>query len=298
MGYDPTQQVPPPQGYSPPTYGVSQQPTYVQPPMPQAYTPPPPAPATYTQYSSAPPAPTAAAGSDFAAFWRRLGLAGQTAGVGGLVLFICFIFPWITSPNFANLEDTSTDTHSGFGAASNGARVFFTGKSATLFPQLWLVFLGALALVALAWLIGQHRISSRLATLSIIAISGLSFLLELCLVIQTSSLQDSLHNPEKTYYGTEWGFWLAVLTTLAVLGLAIFALVQERKALNPLAANPYQQPAGYSGAPPIYQGSQPAAYPLPQAYPVPQAPTYQYPSAPPPAYPAPNQPPPPPYPGQ
>src|SRR5579862_4471327 len=71
MSYDPTQQVPPPQGY--PQQPGYQQPSYPQPsyPQPSYPQPAPPGPQTYPQYGSPPPA--SGASFDFNALWKNLG---------------------------------------------------------------------------------------------------------------------------------------------------------------------------------------------------------------------------------
>ena len=267
MSYDPTQQVPPPQGY-PPNYTVSQQPTYVQPPAPQGYAPtqavpppvyapqgsgaPPPyaspAPTTYPQYGSVAPAP-AAASSGFNLFWRNLSLTGQAAGIGGVVLFLFFCATWVNGIN---------DSWNGFAAASNFDTI---GASAAFAPYVWLIFLGMLGLMGMTWPISQRRwFSHQMATVIIIAISGVMLALEMCFLIEVNSLF------KYTNGGAGAGFWLDVIATLGVLGVAGYGLIQERKMAQLLAANP-DQAAQYPGShpsayvPPQYPGSQPPQYP-------------------------------------
>jgi hypothetical protein len=251
MSYDPTQQVPPPQGYPPPQAYPSQ-PTYSPPP---GYAPQPPAPATYAQYASQPVAPTAGAGFDFNAFWRSLGLIGQVAGIAGVALFIFFIFPWfsISVPSFS-------DSWNGFSSASGPSE---GGQSISYFPYLWLVLLGALGLIALAVLMGQHRLSSRTGTISVIATSGVALALEICFLIEANSLTKGVNG------GPAAGFWLGAIATLAALGAGVYALMQGRK-----PANPYQQPAALPYANPYQQTPQ---YPGSQPY----TPPGQYPGQPP-----------------
>jgi hypothetical protein len=273
MSYDPTQQVPPPQGY-PPNYAAAQQPTVMQQPAPQGYTPPPPSsvapppytPAapvvpTYTQYSSAPSAPAPGASSGFGLFWRNLGLTGQAAGLGGVALLLFFFAPWTNGTN---------DSWNGFATASG---FDIEGTTLSLFPYVWLIFLGMLCLLGIAWPISQHRwFSHQVASVIIVASSALMLALEICFLIEVSSIYKSTNG------GAGAGFWLDLLATLAVLGVACYGLVQERKAAQLLAANPYQaaqypgsQPAVYT--PPQYPGSQPSPYPPPQ-YPGSQPPHY------------------------
>jgi len=267
MSYDPTQRVPlpggayPPQQYTPSGYVPSPQPDQAA----SAYTPPPPAPVTYTQYNAAPIAPTAAAGGfDFSSFWKSLGLTGQAAGVGGVVAFLCFLFPWIT---------IGGDTFNGFSTASGGTSLDFFGvRGDNTFPFVWLIFLGMLGLVAMTWLLSQRRWFSRLICAGIIsAIAGVMLALELCFVIEAGSLSKAAND------GAGAGFWLDFITTLAVLSVAIYGVVQERKLLRGGGVNPYQ----------------PFAYPPPAATTISPAPPYQHPRQQPPPYQYPNQQPPP-----
>ena len=270
MSYDPTQQVPPPQGY-PPNYAAAQQPTVMQPQAPQGYTPqgsvapPPYTPAappvvpTYTQYNSAPAALAPGASSGFGLFWRNLGLTGQAAGLGGVLCFLFFLFPWVSG----------STSYNGFSTASG-----FDSSSFNVFPYVWLIFLGILGLIGMTWPLSQRRWFSRqTATVAIIAISGVMLALEFCFLVEIGSLTRGTSTG-----GAGAGFWLDLITTLAVLCVAGYGLVQERKAAQLLAANPYQaaqypgsQPAPYT--PPQYPGSQPSSYTPPQ-YPGSQPPQY------------------------
>ena len=269
MSYDPTQQVPPPQGY-PPNYAAAQQPTVMQPQAPQGYppqgsaAPPPYTPAapvvpTYTQYNSAaaPSALAPGASSGFSLFWRNLGLTGQAAGLGGVLCFLFFLFPWISG----------STSYNGFSTAGSA------DSTLNLFPYVWLIFLGILGLIGLTWPFSQRRWFSRqTATVAVIAISGVMVALEFSYLLEINSFT------RDTSSGAGAGFWLDLLATLAVLGVACYGLVQERKAAQLLAANPYQaaqypgsQPAAYT--PPQFPGSQPTPYAPPQ-YPGSQPPQY------------------------
>lgn len=281
MSYDPTQQVPPPQGY-PPNYAAAQQPTYVQPPAPQGYAPTPaappvyppvapgsaaqpppytpPAPATYTQYNNAAPGP-AVASTGFNLFWRNLGLTGQAAGIGGVALFLFFFFAWVSGSN---------DSFNGFGTASGFDS---GGATVALFPYVWLIFLGILGLIGITWPISQRRwFSHQMATVIVVAISGVMLALEVCFLIEVNSIFKG------TSGGAGAGFWLDFIATIGVLGVACYGWMQDRKTAQLLAANPYQaaqypgsQPAAY--APPQYPGSQPSPY-APPPYPGSQPPQY------------------------
>lgn len=260
MAFDPTQQVPPP-GYPPqptsapqPGYALpQQQPAYPQPP---GYVAPPPPFATYTQYN----APFAAPGAkfDFVLFWKSMGLTGQGAGIGGILMFFFFLLPWY-SPS-------AGESHNGFGSASG---IEVGNVTVSYFPYLWLIFLGILALIAIACLLGMWKIGRRTASIATSELAGLFLLLEICFLIEVNSFKDS----------TSVGFWLAFIATLAVLGLAVYELMQGSKGMNPLVAAPYPPQVAYPGAQAVYQ--QPGLPYQPPAYSGPQPPAYQNPGQPP-----------------
>lgn len=319
MGYDPTQQVPPPQNYAPPGY-LPQQPTYV-PPQP-AYTPPPvypvPPSATgpYMQYAAQ---PTTGTGFNFSVFWQSVGKSGQAALLGGALLLVLFFLPWYSSPDPSGTirySDTRNDvtvtvsdsvTHPGWGVVTSGlanpifdkdtgnannTSTFRTSTTDTTFDAiygyLWLVVVGALGLIAAAWLVSKRKMAQHLMTYTLIGVSAVSLVLEFSFLISINSEESDVEksfsytgNDNVTqhlagsWYASAWAFWLALIVTGALLGVGIYLLMQERKAANPLAAQTYQQ-AVYSGSP--------AA-----AYPAAQTPGYQYPGSQPSAYPYPNQ---------
>jgi len=223
MSYDPTQQVPPPQ-YPPVQPGYGPPPAYPPP------APPPPAPATYTQYAPQSAAP-AGAGFDFNRFWRSLGLTGQVAGIAGIAILIFAIFPWISAP---------TDSFNGFSTASGS---FDSSSSINFFPYLWLVLLGAVGLIAIAWLISRRRLSSQTGAVAVIATSAVALALEICFLIEANSLF------KDTTGGTGAGFWLAAIATAAALIGGIYGLSQQRKTQHPYQPpaypDPYQQAPQY-----------------------------------------------------
>ncbi len=252
MSYDPTQQVPPPQipptqqSYSPPPYQPP--PAYVPPPVPV----PVPVPTPYTQYSGSQPAP--GPGFNFSVFWQSLGLSGQVSGLAGLVVLICFVFPW-----FAN----ATESYNGFSSASGS----FDGVSLSLFPYLWLVLLGAIGLAVNAWFISRRRLPSMTTTIITVATSAVMLALEICFLSEVNSFFE-LSDEKGGSGGAGVGFWLAAIATAAALGVGIYAWVQQRR-----PANPYQAPVAQPYA---------APYQSPPQYPVSPPPPYQYPNQPPP----------------
>lgn len=192
-------------------------------------------------YPSAPPASprgrdVAGAQSAFNVrqFWHDLALTGQVSGIAGILMVIFFSLPWLYTPDFkANLSGKTTIptiTHSGWGTAA-GAQLFSNIPALNLFPHLWLVLLSALALIALAVLLGLHRISARLAALLLTLISLGALLLEFFFLLQVGSLSSAIRigvsaTSNQTLYGTSWGFWLTVVTTIAALGVGIYLLLE------------------------------------------------------------------------
>jgi hypothetical protein len=189
-------------------------------------------------YSPAPPRGSDAADvqSSFNVrqFWHDLTLSGQVSGIAGILMLIFFSLPWLYTPDFkANLSGKTTIptvTHSGWGTAA-GAQIFSNVPALNLFPHLWLVLLCALALIALAVLLGLHRISLRRAALLLTTISLGALLLEFFFLLQVGSLGNAIRigisaTSDQTLYGTSWGFWLTVVTTIATLGVGIHLLLE------------------------------------------------------------------------
>jgi hypothetical protein len=167
-------------------------------------------------------------------FWRDLALLGQVSGIAGILMVIFFFLPWSYTPDFtANLSGKTTIptvTHSGWQSAA-GVQLFLNAPALNLFPHLWLVLLCALALIALAVMLGLHRIRVRTAALLISLISLGALLLEFFFLIQISSLGGAIRArlsniTNQSLYGTSWGFWLAVVATIAALGVGVYMLLE------------------------------------------------------------------------
>lgn len=162
---------------------------------------------------------------------EKASLPGQLAGVVGLLLLVCFFLPWSFTPDIraATSQPSAripTASHSGWSTANglplNGGATLFN-----LFPQLWLVLIGALALIAVAALLWLHRISQRLAAALITIISLFSLLLEILFLVQINSVQAAVPGRlNQTLYGVSWGFWLALVATLVALGTGASMLYQ------------------------------------------------------------------------
>jgi hypothetical protein len=118
----------------------------------------------------------------------KLGQPGMIALAEGAALICCFFFPWFSSltPTFRN--GPGRVSYSGWSIA----RGMPTGSGGpiriALFVHLWLVPLAAVALLVIAWLCGQRRLSFHLAAGAILALSALALLVELGYYLQVSSL--------------------------------------------------------------------------------------------------------------
>lgn len=175
---------------------------------------------------------------------EKASLAGQLAGMAGLLLLVCFFLPWSFTPDIraATTQPSAripTASHSGWSTANglplNGGATLFN-----LFPQLWLVLIGALALIAIAALLWLHRITQRLAAALITIISLFALLLEVLFLVQINSVQAAVPGRlNQTLYGVSWGFWLALVATLVALGIGASMLYQayapglERRSQTP-----------------------------------------------------------------
>jgi hypothetical protein len=179
--------------------------------------------------------PVPSAGLSASQFWRTLSLSGQITGIAGILLLIFFFLPWFYTPDFTAAPAGSRDaiptvSHSGWHAAG-GVKVFSILPALNLFPHLWCVLLGALALIAIAILLGFQRLRPRPAALLITLISLISLLIEFFFLLQVNAIegavQSRLNNAvNQSLYGTSWGFWLAVIVTIAELGVGFYLLLE------------------------------------------------------------------------
>ncbi len=294
MSYDPTQQVPPPQGYPPPypPQGYPQQPY----PQPTGYTQQyaQPQPPTYPQYSGTPPG-AAGTGFDFATFWRKLGTTGQVCSIAGLVLFFLFFVPWfsLSASCSGSLCTTTSRTYSYNAFAIIGSVRPGNADETYSFPLILVVILASLALIALPVLGALGKMVARQVQLFTLIAAGVALLLELIYMLtafgsfpdETGS-QTFQDTTVQVSAGPSVGFWLGLLATLAAGGVYVYlgyikkpAVVGAYAQAYPYpGSQPYQQPGQYPGSQP-YQ--QPGQYPGSQPY---QQPT-QYPGQHPPQYP-------------
>jgi hypothetical protein len=289
MAYDPTQQVPQPGGYPqqpqyPPTQQAypQSQPGYPQ--AQQAYPQsqpgyPQPQPATYTQYDSGqPPAAYGApapmgGGFNFGALWKSLGLAGQVCTVSGALLLLDFLaFPWV---NVIILGGYS------------GARVG---------GYLWLVFLSAIGLMGFPILGATQKMKPQAATYGVLGSAGVALLMEIIFIIRYQSVLGDLGPQASNYISLSFGFFLAVLLTLAAGGVYLYFNYIKKPAMPGMMGMPLagQPPYGQPGSQPYGQPGAPYGQPGSQPYGQPGAP-YGQPGSP---YPPQGQYPPQQYPGQ
>ena len=151
--------------------------------------------------------------------------------MAGLLLLVCFFLPWSFTPDIraATTQPSAsipTASHSGWSTANglplNGGATLFN-----LFPQLWLVLIAALALIAIAALLWLHRITQRLAAALVTTIALFALLLEALFLVQINSVQAAVPGRlNQTLYGVSWGFWLALVATLVALGIGASMLYQ------------------------------------------------------------------------
>lgn len=155
-----------------------------------------------------------------AAGWRgRLAQPGVVALATGLALVCCFSLPWFSmlrsafgngppgpAPGPAYVSYSGWSIASGMPLAPNGA------ARIALFVHLWLVPVAAGALLVIAWLHAQRRLSSRFLAGAILALSALALLIELGYAVQVSSLGSVIAaNPgAPSPIGVSWGCWLAM----------------------------------------------------------------------------------------
>lgn len=292
MSYDPTQQVPPPQGYPP------QYPTQQVPPPPPAYpqqpytqqsypTPQPSGPPTYQQYTTPPGQP--GAGFDFNTFWRNLGRTGQVCLIGGLVLFFSLFFNWYSESigcsgpqctddlkNFLRAYERSAN---GWGMANGGINLNLGSASGTQsfsFVLLWVVILTCLALILLPILGALNKIPARQVQTFVLIAAGLALLVEIIYMFASfSSLSPlkadidrgnaSASTTASMATGPSFGFVLGLLATLAAGGVYLYFGYIKKPAVSGYGALPYPATPQYPGSQPQYPGSQP--YQPPTQYP-------------------------------
>lgn len=288
MSYDPTQQVPPPQGY-PPQPGYTQQGYPQQPGYPPAYPPQPPAPQTYPQYGTPPPA---GAGFDFNTFWKKLGQTGQVGAISGLLLFIFCLVPWFSLSGTCSgpLCGDVTDKSYAYNAFSIIGSVSPGNASESFgFPLILLVILASLVLIGLPIAGAMGKMAARQVQLFMLITAGVALLVEIFYMFSAFGAFPKETGTE-TIEGTTVkfaaapavGFWLGLLATLAAGGVYLYFGYIKKPAVAgyPL---PYQQVAQYPGSQPYppqtpYPGSQPYApptqYQQPPQYPGQQPPQY------------------------
>ncbi len=296
MAYDPNQQQggypqqpyqqqypPTQQGYPPTQQGYQQS----QPSYPQSQ------PANYSQYTGAPApygAPAAGAGFDFAGMWKKLMLPGQVASICGILLAIAFFFSWY-SVSYLGISVS----FSGSTIANDAGGIAFL---------MWLIPLAGLALAGLPIAGALGKLPTQRVNMGVLIAAGVALLGEIIFLIKASATGTSATGGTSVTglsYGPSFGFYLAVLLTLAAGGVYVYFNFMKKSAAPgmmgmPLGGQaPYQQPgAPYQqpGSQPYAQpGSQPYAQPGSQPYPPqyqqPQPPQYpgQYPGQQPPQYP-------------
>ncbi len=97
--------------------------------------------------------------------------------------------------------------------------------------------------MAIAALLGLHRISQHVAALLVTITALVALLLEVLFLVQINSFQGAISELaggrlNQTLYGVSWGFWLSLIATISALGVGAYLLYQEYAPGRPGA--PYQ----------------------------------------------------------
>ncbi len=285
MSYDPTQQVPPPQGYPPqPGYPTQQ----VPPPPPAAYpqpyqqpypTPQPPGPQTYQQYAT--PPGQAGAGFDFNVFWGNLGRSGQVAVISGLVLLISLFIPWfsVVATCSGSLCTGSNKDYSYNAFAIIGSVQPGNANETFGFPLILVVILATLAILALPVVGALGKMVARQVQMFVVIAAGVALLVEIAFMFSAfgafpneTGSRTVGDTTARVSAGPAFGFWLGLLVTLVAGGVYVYFGYIKKPAVTGYGALPY-------GQTPPYPGSQP--YPTPYPGSQPYQPPTQYPSTPP-----------------
>lgn len=180
--------------------------------------------------------PVSAAGRVRAADLRqKLERPGLIALAAGLALAFCFFMPWFAFPYFGG---------PGAGPGPFPGQVQYSGWDTAIgipegpsfrfaiFAHLWLIPIIVGALLVVAWLCSQRRITSRLALGCVLALSVLALLVELGFYWQIASL-NAIDNgggspaARVPQYTVLWGCWLAMGVNVVVGAACIYLLRPE-----------------------------------------------------------------------
>jgi hypothetical protein len=168
--------------------------------------------------------------------WRgKLGLPGQIALAEGLALLGCFFLPWFSFPatNVPDNQPVQLVSYSGWITAVGPS---FSGLRIMLFVHLWLVLIAAVALLILAWMSAQRRVSHRLIVGVLLALSALALLVEIGFYVQVVVLNTLIDGGPGNAHLADvlWGCWFAMLVNVTALAAGVYLLLSSR--LHPTPA--------------------------------------------------------------
>jgi hypothetical protein len=226
--------------YDPPPQPNPSQDSY----PPQGYTQhryPPPSGAPSANWPQQPTArygglPPVAAGTrlDIRALWKKLEPPGLACSISGLVLFCSFFLPWF---NVSELCSGECFGYRGYIDAANGFTVAQDGIEGFHFTLLWLIVIESLLLIALPVVPALGKLTAKRTWLLILGVVGVAIVVELIYLLNAfGALPGSTgtfsagHTTITLTTGPSFGFWLGLLATLIVGGIAFFLLRFKKSA--------------------------------------------------------------------
>ncbi len=158
-----------------------------------------------------------------AGFRQKLDQPGMIALAEGLSLIICFFLPWLAFPYFrSDLRGPSLRQYSGWDAAIGIPEV--PQFRLAIFAHLWLIPITAVALLLVAWLYWQQRLTARLALGCVLALSALALLIAAGFYWQIASLDALEPGTQVSPYAALWGCWLAMCINVVAGAACVYLL--------------------------------------------------------------------------
>jgi hypothetical protein len=177
--------------------------------------------------------------------WRALGVPGQVALLVSAAMLVCFSLPWYALPDLYAPPSPGhpfpTLTATGWSTAL-GRPPTWWAIPLFLFPELWLIPLGALSLLVTVFLILRGRCPPRRALDVLLASAAAALFAELGFFLEVQSLQagfvstasESLGELQREQisiahtFAVLWGFWLAVGVSALALLISYYGLRRKR----------------------------------------------------------------------
>jgi hypothetical protein len=227
----------------------------------------------YKQAQPQQPQPTApygvpasmGAGFDFNAFVKQLKLHGQIAVACGVLLIIAFFLTWYSVTYFGAFNLSYSGP---FIANHAGGPAFL----------MWLIPLAGLALAVFPIVGALGKMPGQAVNMAVLGAAGVALLCEIVFLIKASAVnRDTTISANGLDYGPSFGFYFAVLLTLAAGGVWSYFNFIKKPAMPgmmgmPLAGQPPYQQSG--------QVQQPGSQPYVQPGSPPYSPHAQYPQQP------------------